>query len=57
MYRYFKGSYLKKIIIYHHNDKIQPTPSICKIFDEPESQPFDTHFQKENHSKNSVHVI
>ena len=42
---------------YHNNDKVQPTPCIGEVFDKAKSQPFDTHFQKENHSKNSIHVI
>jgi hypothetical protein len=42
---------------HHNNDKVEPAPSVVKIRVEPECQPFDQHFQKEDHGEDPVHVV
>lgn len=42
---------------YHDDDEIKPAPSVREVLFEAEGQPFDQHFQEENHSEDSVHVI
>ena len=44
-------------LTYHDNDEIEPTPGVGEVFDKSQSQPFDTHLEKEDDREDSVHIV
>jgi len=45
------------VVIYHNDDKIQPTPSVGKVILKAESEPLDEHFDEKDDGEDTIHVV